>query len=146
MPEFATSVEIAAEPEFVFGFLTTNAGMNAWMGQWSDLDPVVGGRFDVDIAGSPVRGEFLEVDPPRRVVVSWGFPGSDDLPPGSSTVAFTLTPIPTGTRVDLLHSDLPERHLPGHSEGWDHFLERLVQSGRGDVLPADTWRPSNPAM
>jgi hypothetical protein len=53
MPEFATSIDIEAAPEVVFGFLTTNAGMNAWMGQWADLDARVGGRFDVDIAGSP---------------------------------------------------------------------------------------------
>jgi uncharacterized protein YndB with AHSA1/START domain len=146
MPEFATSIDIAAAPEFVFGFLTTNAGMNAWMGQWADLDPRPGGRFDVDIAGTPVRGEYLEVDPPHRVVVSWGFLGSEDLPVGASTLAFTLTPIETGTRVDLLHSDLPERHLPGHAEGWEHFLERLAGAGTGVDLGVDTWRPTNPTM
>jgi uncharacterized protein YndB with AHSA1/START domain len=146
MAEFATSIDIEASPDFVFDFLVTNDGMTAWMGQWADLDPVVGGRFDVDIAGAPVRGEFLEIDPPHRVVVSWGFPGSDDLPPGASTVAFSLTPIPTGTRVDLVHTNLPERHVPGHSEGWEHFIERLGRVGSGMVLPPDTWRSSNPVM
>jgi uncharacterized protein YndB with AHSA1/START domain len=143
MAEFATSVDIDAAPEFVFGFLTTNTGMNAWMGQWSDLDPTVGGRFSVDIAGSPVRGE---VDPFNRVVVSWGFIGSEDLPPGASLVAFTLTPISTGTRVDLLHSKLPERHELGHASGWEHFLERLSEAGRGVDLGPDTWKPANPRM
>jgi uncharacterized protein YndB with AHSA1/START domain len=141
MAEFATSVEIAADPETVFGFLTTNSGMNAWMGQWSDLDPRPGGRFDLNVAGSPIRGEYLEIDPPRRVVVSWGFAGSDDLPPGASTVAFTLTAIGTGTRVDLLHSGLPDRFAPGHSSGWVHYFERLTAAAAGEDLPPDTWRP-----
>ena len=141
MPEFATSIDIDAEPEFVFGFLTTNAGMNAWMGQWSDLDPTVGGRFQVDIAGDAIRGEYLEVDRPHRVVFSWGVPGSAELPPGASTVAITLTPIETGTRVDLVHSNLPQLYVPGHAEGWVHFLARLAGAATGVDLPEDTWQP-----
>jgi len=143
MAEFRTSVDIAAEPEFVFGFLTTNAGMNAWMGQWADLDPTVGGRFSVDIAGSPVRGEFLEVDPFSRVVVSWGFVGSDDLPAGASVVAFTLTPIESGTRVGLRPGELPESVLAGHAYGWEHFVERLSLAAAGADLGPDEWMPLN---
>jgi uncharacterized protein YndB with AHSA1/START domain len=138
MPEFAISIDIDAAPEFVFQFLTTNEGMTAWMGQWARLDPTPGGEFTVDIFGHPVRGEFLEVDPPHRVVVSWGYAGSEDLPPGASTVAFTLTPIETGTRVDLVHSDLPARHEPGHAEGWSHFLARLAIRGAGIDPGPDT--------
>ena len=146
MAEFATSIDIEAEPEFVFQFLTTNDGMTAWMGQWAELDPTPGGKFDVDIFGSPVRGEFLEVDPPHRVVVSWGYAGSEDLPPGASRVAFTLTAIETGTRVDLLHTDLPERHAPGHARGWQYFVERLAVAGTGADPGPDTWSPGDIVM
>lgn len=146
MPEFATSIDIEAEPAFVFDFLTTNAGMNAWMGQWSDLDPVVGGRFSVNIAGDPIRGEYLEVDPPHRVVVSWGLSGSDELPAGSTTVAFTLTKIESGTRVDLVHSNLPQRYVPAHAEGWVYFLQRLSGAATGVDLPPSAWQsPDIPA-
>lgn len=96
MAEFRDSITIAASPETVFGYLTTNEGMTAWMGQYADLDPTPGGRFAVDIAGYPVRGEYLRVEPPRRVVVSWGFVGSDDLPAGASTVEFRLTRVRGG--------------------------------------------------
>lgn len=144
MPDFETSIDTEAEPSFVFDFLITNDGMTAWMGEWADLDPRVGGRFAVDVAGSAVRGEFLELDPPHRVVVSWGMAGSDDLPPGLSTVAFTLTPIATGTRVDLVHSGLPERAQAGHARGWAHYLERLQLSGEGAHLGPDGWNPMAP--
>lgn len=88
MAEFRDSIEIAAPPRTVFGYLTTSEGMTSWMGQYADLTPTAGGRFAVDIAGYPVRGEYLVVEPFTRVVVSWGFAGSDDLPPvrpGSSS-------------------------------------------------------------
>jgi uncharacterized protein YndB with AHSA1/START domain len=140
MTDFSTSIDIAAAPEVVFEYLVTNDGMTAWMGQHAALDPRPGGRFEVDVAGYPVRGRYLEVDPPRRVVVSWGFAGSDDLPPGASRVTFELTPTVDGTRVDLTHSGLPDPRLPGHRSGWAHFLPRLAHAGSGHPDGPDDWR------
>jgi uncharacterized protein YndB with AHSA1/START domain len=79
MAEHRSSIDIDAAPERVFEFLVTNEGMTSWMGQWASLEPVPGGQFAVDIAGYPVRGIFLEVDPPRRITVSWGFAGSESV-------------------------------------------------------------------
>lgn len=141
MAEFRTSVDIDASPETVFEYLTTNDGMTAWMGHRADLNPNPGGRFAVDIAGHPVRGEFLHVEPPNRVVVSWGFAGSDDLPAGASTVEFILTRTTSGTRVDLCHSDLPEPEVRGHADGWANFLPRLAVVGAGGDAGRDEWRP-----
>ncbi|MCW2940829.1 MAG: hypothetical protein JWN00_3814 [Actinomycetia bacterium] len=70
----------------------------------ASLDSVAGGELSVDINGSPIRGVYLEVDPPHRVVVSWGIASDDEHPPGSSRVEFTLTEISGGTRLELLHS------------------------------------------
>lgn len=141
MAEHRSSIDIEAPPERVFDFLTTDTGMTSWMGQWASLDPVPGGQFAVDIAGYPARGMFLEVDPPRRVTVSWGFAGSKTLPPGASTVSFELTPISVGTRVEVVHTDLPEDDVPGHAAGWRHFLPRLMRAATGEQLPPDTWTP-----
>lgn len=113
MAEYATSIEIDAPPTKVFDYLTTEAGMTAWMGQHAELDPQPGGGFAVDIAGYPIRGRYLHVEAPTRVVVSWGVAGSADLPAGASTVEFKLTAIEHGTRVDLIHSGLPETELGG---------------------------------
>lgn len=142
MAEHRTSIDIDAAPEAVFDFLVTDTGMTSWMGQWASLDPVPGGEFAVDIAGYPARGTFLEVDPPRRVTVSWGFAGSETLPPGASTVSFELIPIRAGTRVEVVHTALPESDVPGHADGWSHFLPRLARAAGGERLPPDTWRPA----
>jgi uncharacterized protein YndB with AHSA1/START domain len=129
--EFATTIEIEAPPEIVFDHLVTVEGMVAWMGQHAELDATPGGIFSVDIDGNPVRGEFVEVDRPRTVVVTWGLLGSDVLPVGSTRVEFRLTPIDTGTRLDLVHSELPESQVEPHESGWTHFLGQLAQaSGR----------------
>lgn len=141
MAEFRDSIDIQAPPETVFEYLITNDGMTAWMGQYADLDPTPGGKFVVDIAGHPVRGEYLHVEPPNRVVMSWGFAGSEALPPGTSTVEFRLTAISDGTRVDLRHFDLPEAEVRGHADGWASFLPRLAIVGAGGDAGEDHWHP-----
>jgi uncharacterized protein YndB with AHSA1/START domain len=141
MAEYATSIEIEAAPAAVFDYLVTETGMTAWMGQHATLDPRAGGGFAVDIAGYAIRGRYLEVDRPHRVVVSWGVAGSPDLPPGTSTVEFTLTPTVRGTRADLTHSGLPDAQLDGHADGWTHFLPRLRIVASGGDAGADDWAP-----
>lgn len=111
------------------------------MGQHATLDPRPGGGFAVDIAGYAIRGQYLDVERPRRVVVSWGVAGSSELPPGASTVTFTLTPTPHGTRVDLVHSGLPDTELDGHADGWTHFLARLGVVASGGDAGEDDWAP-----
>jgi uncharacterized protein YndB with AHSA1/START domain len=145
MADFSTSIDIEAPPDVVFAHLVTVEGLLAWMGQHAELQPVPGGGFAVDINGIPVRGQYLEVDPPRRVVVSWGMAGSDDLPPGASRVEFTLTATPTGTLLDLVHSRLPQPHAEGHAKGWAHYLARLRTAAGGTDPGPDPWATATEA-
>jgi uncharacterized protein YndB with AHSA1/START domain len=136
---FATEVELPAPVEEVFRHLTEPAAMIRWMGQHATLRPQVGGAFEVDINGVPIRGRYLEIDPPRRVVVSWGVAGSADLPPGATRVEFTLTPVRGGTRLRLVHDGLPGSEAPVHAAGWRHFLDRLLVAAAGKDPGPDPW-------
>jgi uncharacterized protein YndB with AHSA1/START domain len=136
---FRHSVHIAAEPERVYEYFTDAAAIIRWMGDHAVLDPRPGGEFTLDINGVPVRGRYLELDPPRRLVVSWGHAGSDRLPPGASTVEITLVADRDGTTVQLLHRDLPEAEARGHALGWPHFFERLTIVGGGGDPGPDPW-------
>ncbi len=91
MADYTTAIQIDAPPEIVFAHLVTSEGMVAWMGQRAELDATPGGLFAVDINGDQIRGTFLEIEPPRRVVVTWGIVRNDEHPAGSSRVEFTLT-------------------------------------------------------
>jgi uncharacterized protein YndB with AHSA1/START domain len=130
-PPYRTSVDIAAPPEAVYPYLTRAEAIVTWMGDYAVLDAQPGGVFHLDINGVPVRGRYLELEPPHRLVVSWGHAGSARLPPGSSTVEITLTPIPAGTRVTVEHRDLPSEQVAQHAVGWPHFLSRLCIAGAG---------------
>ncbi len=124
---FRTSVEIAAAREVLFDYFVDAELMVAWIGDHAVLDARPGGEFTLDIEGIPVRGRYLEVTPPERVVVSWGHAGSETLPPASTQVEFTLTTAGPGrTIVAVEHRDLPGEHVPSHRVGWPMFLERLA--------------------
>lgn len=142
--DYRIEIEIDAPPETVFAYLTDAERMVKWMGQHAELDPVRGGQFAVDINGTPIRGQYLEVDPPNRVVVSWGMAGNSDLPPGVSRVEFTLTATDSGTRLELVHYGLHEPWASGHAAGWTHYLGRLRTTAIGDDPGDDHW-PDTPA-
>jgi uncharacterized protein YndB with AHSA1/START domain len=136
---FETTVDLDAPVDEVFRHLTDPAAMIRWMGQHATLEPAPGGAFEVDINGVPVRGRYLEVDPPHRVVVSWGVAGSHDLPPGASQVEFTLTATVAGTRLRLVHRNLPPDQAAVHGTGWRHFLGRLSRAAAGEDPGPDPW-------
>lgn len=84
----------------------------------------------------PVRGRYLVVDRPRRLLLSWGHAGSERLPPGASTVEVTLTSRDGGTTVTIVHAGLPAREDRQHRLDWPHFLDRLaIAAAGGDPGP-----------
>jgi uncharacterized protein YndB with AHSA1/START domain len=130
------SVHIEAAPEQVFEYFTSPEAIVRWMGDYALLQAAPGGTFEVDINGVPVRGRYLEVDPPHRLLISWGHAGSDRLPPGASTVEVRLSPAGGGTRVEIEHRDLPQDMRDAFGRGWPHFVARLaVAAAGGDPGP-----------
>lgn len=125
------TIHIDAPPEQVYEYFTRPEAIVRWMGDYALIEAKPGGRFTLDVQGTPVRGRYLQLDPPHRILISWGHAGSDRLPPGASTVEVRLTADRGGTRVELEHRDLPAADLPGHATGWAHYLARLHAAATG---------------
>lgn len=119
---------VAVAPDVVWPYLTDAALWTRWQGESADIEAVVGGRFAVRMADGPIAsGQILEVDPPKRLVLTWGWTGTPfELPPGSTTVTFDLTPLDDGgTRITITHRDLPQDLAGHHLEGWKASLVQL---------------------
>jgi uncharacterized protein YndB with AHSA1/START domain len=123
---------IAAPAEAVFPFLVEPDKMLRWMGTEAELEPIPGGRFCLDVNGNTAIGAYLEVDPPRRVAFTWGWEGSAEVPPGSTTVTVTLAADGDGTLVELRHTGLPASSSTSHNDGWGHFLPLLADAAKLD--------------
>ena len=137
-------IAIAASPETIWELLTQEDEAVKWMGQSASFDLRPGGTYRVEvIPGNTARGEFVEIDPPRRLVYTWGWePGSQsNVAAGSSTFEFELTPHEDGTTLlRFRHSDLPSSDAAeSHGHGWDHYLGRLTRLAGGDDPSRDPW-------
>ena len=122
------SVRIAAPPEVVFPYFTDPALAVKWIADAAYLDRAPGRHLLARRAAAiRRRGEYVEIDPPRRVVFTWGIEGRDDFPPGSSTVEVVLQADGDETVVTLTHRDLPtEDYRRSHQGGWGEFLGVLA--------------------
>jgi len=144
--ETTTTIErellITASPETIWELLTDPRQIVRWMGQAATFDLRRGGQYELDVVpGHVAAGEFVEIDPPRRLVYTWGWKAADTLvPPGSTTVIFELLPRDGGTLLRFTHRDLPTpESAASHTQGWEHYLERLaIVTAGGDPGP-DPW-------
>jgi uncharacterized protein YndB with AHSA1/START domain len=138
---------IEARPETIFSFFTDPARWLRWQGIEATIEPVPGGEFRVNVLGDGfASGRFVEVDPPRRIVFSWGWelPGNP-VPPGSSTVEVDLEPDGDATIVRLTHRGLPlAAARDQHREGWRHFVQRLAAVAAGGDPGPDPWLVGGP--
>ena len=129
------SVELAVVPERVFQALASRDVIDWWVNpgvfdtrEWTG-DVRVGGRWNASgvARGAPyaLEGEFLEVDPPRKLVQTWHNAGVPGTP---STVTYLLEPIAGGTRLTVHHAGLgapDQRNNVG--AGWRSSFDRLSE-------------------
>jgi uncharacterized protein YndB with AHSA1/START domain len=140
MAELVREILIDATPETIFPFLTDPAKHVQWDGTEAELDPRPGGIYRVLVSGSyAAAGEFVEVVPNERVVITFGWDMPDNpIRPGSTTVEYTLHPEGDKTRLRLRHTGLPDDAVEMHTHGWDHYLARLAVAAGGDDAGPDT--------
>jgi len=135
------TVELAALPERVFDALVSSEVTRWWVRpgvfdtrEWmADLRP--GGRWKATGIGGgnpyTLEGEFLEVDPPRKLVHTWHLLGQ---PGASTTVTYILEPAEHGTRLTLRQSGFESRtNCLATAIGWETSFEELSRLLAGDL-------------
>jgi uncharacterized protein YndB with AHSA1/START domain len=125
--ELTFAQEIEAAPTAVYYALTNGAAMREWLCTNSQVSTRVGGRLYLYWQqGYYAAGEFQKLVPDEEVVYTWQ--GKKE--PTVSTVTFTLEPKADGTKVKLVHSDVPAGEEAADmrqslKEGWEAGLANL---------------------
>ncbi len=98
----------------------------------ASVDPRVGGRYRLDMTARDgshhvTVGEFVALEPGRRVAYTWTWEGAGPLPAGVSTlVEVDLVARNGGTELTMRHSGFPAAALrDGHVQGWNSVLNKL---------------------
>ena len=130
-----------ATAQRVFAAWTTAEALKRWHApaeavvEAATVDFRVGGRYAVHMRGPDgslhiVTGEYREIDPPRRIVLTWQWhtpqPGEESL------VIVEFHANDAGTEIVLTHQGLTtEQSRDGHRFGWVSCLEKLDPVVRG---------------
>jgi uncharacterized protein YndB with AHSA1/START domain len=96
---------------------------SAFTGDTAVIEPAIGGRHST--FGGYASGTMLELEPHRRIVLSWR---STEFPEGSpdSRLEVTLEDTAGGTLVTILHTQIPEGQGDRYKDGWiQYYLEPL---------------------
>ncbi len=144
---------IRARPETVFAFFTDPEKYRLWQGIAATLEPVPDGVLQVDFApGVRMSGRYLVLDPPRRLVFTWGIEPACDLPPemhglppgigevspGSTTVEITLVAEGDETILRVEHTGLPTEDAERmHGTYWAIYLDRMAIAALGGDAGSD---------
>ena len=121
-----------APPERVFAAWTDTAQLAQWYGPEgmscevfeNDLTP--GGRYSLVMRSEEgeyhLSGTYEEIDPPRKLVMTWKWKTSED----TTRVSVELRPEGDGTHLRLTHSEFADsEQASSHNQGWSSSLNDL---------------------
>ena len=138
-PDFVVSTYIRTTPDRLWEALTNpEITRQFYYGGRVQAQLEVGGRFDyLDPKGEiNLRGEVLEVDPPRRLVTtfkaSWAEPGGE-----VTRVMYEIEPMGEVCKFTLTHFDY-EKSKAGVEQGWPIIISGLktwLETGRPLDIP-----------
>ena len=116
-------VFVAVSPEQAFRAFTRKEELERWFAIEVEVDLRQGGAWRVQWTNEFVTGTFVEIDPPRLLVMEW-----HGLPPlGNTLCTIEFTPEVDGTRIRLLDSGY------GTGDDWDAMYDG-VNIGWGTAL------------
>lgn len=130
---------VAASPERAFAAWTRQEQVALWTcpdpGARVDveIDLRVGGDYSIcmHVEGGPFTayGTYREVDPPRRLVYTWGWKEEAHAMKAETVVTVEFVPVEDGTEIRLTHEGFPTPDdRAGHEEGWKICVGRFAET------------------
>lgn len=125
---------LAARPEHVYRAWTEAEGLKQWLAPGdvrvaeATADARPGGRWSVlmeDPEGQrfAVAGEYVELHPPSRVVMTWRWGHEPE--EATSRITVTLRAVEGGTELHMVHDGLSPESRDPHGDGWEKCLAKL---------------------
>ncbi len=114
---------ICAKRSTVFRYFTDSERFADWWGEGSTIEGRSGGSMTIRFPnGILASGKILEIDPPERIVFSYGFDSGKPIPPEGSRVTITLEELSDGTQVTLRHEFSDATARDEFIQGWRYQL------------------------
>jgi len=115
---FKISAVIPATAAEIYEAWLSTKGHTSMTGSPARVSGKVGGKFTA--WDGYIRGQTLALEPDQRIVQAWRtseFP--DDAP--DSHLEVSLEKTKGGTRVRIMHTDVPPGQANSYKQGWEDF-------------------------
>ena len=143
IPTLQVRRTIRASRQRVFEAWTTTSELKRWHAPGpltvalAEIDLRPGGAYRIHMRAPDgtehrVSGEYRVVDPPRKIVYTWGWDG--DHPVKDSLVTIEFHERGAATEVVLTHSGIThELERANHGKGWTAILDKLEATYSGET-------------
>lgn len=116
--------------------------LTALTGAAVTITPRAGGKLS--FFGGKVKGKVVALDPHARITLSLRVKAVDEEQETDSTVEISLQPASGGTRMTLVHSELPHGTGDAARALWERrFLDPMRRHFRAEDAEPDTDRASS---
>jgi len=122
---FTISDIIPAKPEEIYQAWLSTEGHAEITGSSANVDGKVGGKFSA--WDGYIFGTTLELTPNRRIVQAWRTSEFPDNAPDSH-VEVLLEEVASGTKVTVIHNDMPEDQVESYRQGWEDFYFKPMKN------------------
>ena len=115
---FQHSTVLPATQKQIYNAWLSSEGHSQMTGSPAEVEAEIGGTFKA--WDGYIRGKTLEMEQHHRIVLAWRtseFP--EDSP--DSRVELLLEEIADGTRITLIHTEIPNGQGDGYMQGWEDF-------------------------
>ncbi len=132
---------IPAPPERVFALWTEPDQLVKWWGPEGYQVPAIamdvrpGGSWRTTMIGTDgvtriVSGVYRAIEPPRRLVMTWGWHDDKGGRGHETEITVTFAPAPGGTKLVLLQKEFATKaERDGHNAGWSSSFDKLARIG-----------------
>ncbi|MCF8345569.1 MAG: SRPBCC domain-containing protein [Bacteroidales bacterium] len=105
--------KIKATPAEVYAAITNPFSIELWTGEKAVMSTTAGEEFSM--YSGDITGRNLQFEPDTKVVQEWYF-GEQKAP---SVVTIALVPEKYFTKIELLHTNIPDEAFEDITDGWD---------------------------
>jgi uncharacterized protein YndB with AHSA1/START domain len=117
------SARFPVRPERLYRAWLDSTEHGRFTGGGADIEPVVGGRFMS--WDDYMTGMLLQLDPGRRIVMTWRTTEFPETAP-DSRLEVLFEAEGDGTRLTLIHTDIPQGEGDKCEDGWiDYYFEPM---------------------
>ena len=115
MKEIHRFYRIKAKADELYAALTNSFSIELWTGSPSKMKEEEGSEFS--LFDGDIEGINLEFVKDKKIVQEWFFGNQDE----KSIVTILLTPDRLYTKIELMHTNVPDEAFDDLRYGWDNY-------------------------